>query len=159
MAIFNYLFFTGFVKLKKNEFRHELLASSNGKIQTIEMHKKDLFLDKNGVEWKDKNKEVFIQNCFYEVLRIVENGPFAIIYLIKDENESKLLASFLANQNAHSDFVYSLVKIYASLFCVEAIGNYFGTSINHYEKYIVRSDADHTAGYCLKEKRPPRSAA
>lgn len=113
IVIFNYLIFTAFICFKKSDFRNELLKSNITfkEIKQISVQEEDLFKNKNGIEWKEQNKEILLNGNFYEIIKIESNSNKKIITIVEDNKENELFASFFSHHSNNHIFFYNLLKI------------------------------------------------
>jgi hypothetical protein len=109
--VFNYSFFRAYIKSHKSGFRKELLASSSASVEKLTISSKDLYLDKNGIEWHENNKEISVLGKFYEVIKVDKGTGSTTLYLIKDDKENELFTSFFSKKIKGNDFLFYLVKL------------------------------------------------
>ncbi len=116
-----YQIFRSFTKSQKASFRQELLLQNKKEIIFIELATQDLFKDKDGLEWKDENKELTINGQYHEVLKLVKKGASTLVYLIADKKESELYANYFQTQNSNNG-TYHFLKLFLSLqyYCPDA---------------------------------------
>ena len=67
-----FLFFVSYIHLQKSEFRKQLIYGNTREIVQFNLAESDLYLDKNGFEWKEKNKELVVNGVYHEVISITK---------------------------------------------------------------------------------------
>jgi len=102
-----HLMFKHYLSFQKNRFRVELFNSANSNVFKIRIDASSLYKNINGMEWKDKNKEIIIRGLYHEVLHVAIHHGVAEISLIEDTFENTLIASFYSTL-AKEDPVHSL---------------------------------------------------
>ena len=117
MVVFNYVFFIGFINLKKSEFRSRILANpvSFQETEQIIISENDLFQNKNGIEWLEHNKEICVNGDFFELIKIEDSGKDKILYVIKDKKENELFSAFFSEKSNPNEFIYHFLKITSGL--------------------------------------------
>ncbi len=98
-----FILFQTYLHSKKVEFRQTSLLSQDKVIQKLAIPIENLYKDLNGIEWKDKNKEIIYKGDFYEVLKIDKNGNLAELFLVEDKQENSLFAAFMDNSQQEDD--------------------------------------------------------
>ncbi|MBI2723167.1 MAG: hypothetical protein HYX39_13420 [Bacteroidetes bacterium] len=113
--LFNYGFFKVYVECQKTNFRQELISIGSKNMEEIEINTADLYKNKKGVEWHENNKEIAINEVFFEVIKVVSQNNKTILYVIKDEKENNLFASYFNSKQLQNNFLVQLVKIMCGL--------------------------------------------
>ena len=112
---FRFLFFISYIKVQKTDFRKQLIAESNSKVVEVKFSNEDLYKNKNGFEWKEKNKELVIDGIFHEVIGIKKFKDHSIVSIIEDKAENSLFKKFFSmHKGIHKDFS-DLIKLLLNL--------------------------------------------
>lgn len=116
IVVSNFVIFQVISVSQKKLFREELLKNVD-KYEVKTISRALLYKDKNGLEWKDGNKEVCFFGEFYEIIKIenTENSDELHLYLVKDIKENKFFADYFNGKENNSDYILSMVKLFFSL--------------------------------------------
>ncbi|WP_317897014.1 hypothetical protein [Aurantibacillus circumpalustris] len=110
-----FLFFISYIATQKTAFRSELIQHSFKEARTIEVSATDLFQDKNGLVWKENNKELLIDGVYHEVICIKQMGNNVLVSLLEDKEENRLFFSFFSSDKSKTGFVTDFIKILCQL--------------------------------------------
>lgn len=116
--LFNYGLFKLYIKCQKTNFRNELICKGSSSLEEIEISTTDLYKNKKGVEWHENNKEIIINETFFEVIKVISKKDITVLQVVKDEKENKLFASYFNNKLINKDFLVQLIKIMCGLHLV-----------------------------------------
>ncbi|MGZ4042982.1 MAG: hypothetical protein ACXVO9_07260 [Bacteroidia bacterium] len=157
-VIFNYLFFTGFIKIQKQDLR--ALSFKDLKIETIKISANDLYKSKNGVEWHENNSELSVDGNYFEVVEVTSIGADIIIKVVKDEKENKLFGSFFTSQKKNSDILFNLVKLFFNLnLNAVPVQSPLNVVTSVASKISIFSDIWSDPNYYFKKIKPPQFTA
>lgn len=114
-VVFHFVFFMAFMSLNKGTARNKALSLVNKNLSVVRLKKADLFINKNGIEWKDENKEMKILGYYFEVVSIKVTGDLAIAYLVADTRETGLAHSYFKLTRKHNKGLYETTGFLLSL--------------------------------------------
>lgn len=134
--LFNFGLFKFYIKCQKTDFRQELISVHSGSMEELEMNTSDLYKNKKGVEWHENNKEITVNEVFFEVIKVVSKKNTTVLHVIKDEKENNLFASYFNNKLINNDFLIQLVKIMCGLHLVNTC-NYEFKFFENYKGLLV----------------------
>lgn len=149
-----YLVFVSLIKLQKSEFRKTILAQENKNIQQLKISAGDLYKDRNGIEWKEHNKEVVINAKFYEVISVLRNGDFCLVSIIEDEMENSLFMQFFATNDSTDDLNDCLGLLFELNFDIPFSGA-FKQPEERPVKYRLACNSDYCSGFFFRNIKPP----
>lgn len=109
-----YLVFYGGLQLQKQSFRAALLLKESANTKSLEIKTDQLYKDTKTFQWREHNKELIIENKFYEVLAVFQSAETAVITLIEDEKENELLQTYFQNSESHK----KLSNVLQALLCL-----------------------------------------
>jgi hypothetical protein len=158
LVSFRFLFFISYLQIQKSDFRKQLISDRSSEIIQLELHESDLYLDKNDLEWKEKNKELVIHGIYHEVLQIKKVGSKAYITVICDKLENTLFQKYFCLNKSAKPGLEDLVKLFLSL---NFTGLPFDFEIkNHFTeyKYAVPNMQILKNPDLLKTLQPPEAA-
>jgi len=137
-----FILFQTYLHSKKVEFRQKSLLRQDKVIQKLVVPIKNLYKDLNGIEWKDKNKEINYKGDFYEVLKIDKNGNLAELYLIEDKQENSLFAAFMKDSQRQDDAT-KCIQFFMTLNFLSSnmivIGANYPCNVSHFFNYHFQS--------------------
>ncbi|MBA2611939.1 MAG: hypothetical protein H0U95_08215 [Bacteroidetes bacterium] len=111
---FRFVFFISYIQVQKSGFREELIMNNTQQLSEIKFTAADIYISKNGFEWKEKNKELLINGKYHEVISVTKVNDHFVVKIIADKTENKLFEKFFAlNKNAQKGYV-DLVKLLLS---------------------------------------------
>ncbi|MCA6436401.1 MAG: hypothetical protein IM600_17530 [Bacteroidetes bacterium] len=137
-----YILFQSYLHSKKVEFRQASLFSQDKIVQKLVIPIENLYKDVEGIEWKDKNKEVIYKGYFFEVIKIESKGNLAELYLVEDKQENSLFAAFIKDSTQQDDATKCIHFFMALNFLSSnkiVINANFPTKVNHFFNYHFRS--------------------
>jgi hypothetical protein len=102
LVAFHFVFFTVYLNLGKTTARTNALSLVNENMKILTFKKSDLYKNKNGLEWKDANKELVVNGVYYEVIKLVSMDELITAYLVKDIKETNLVKRYFNLANRHS---------------------------------------------------------
>jgi hypothetical protein len=112
---FRFLFFISYIKVQKCDFRKQLISENSTKVVEVKFSNDDVFINKNGFEWKEQNKELVINGEYHEVVSIKKFKDHTVVSIISDKAENSLFKKFFsANKGIHKDFS-DLIKLLLNL--------------------------------------------
>lgn len=154
---FRFLFFISYIKVQKSDFRKQLIAETNAKVFEVQFSSSDAFINKNGFEWKEKNKELVINGVYHEVISIKKFKDYILVSVIEDKTENNLFKKFFsANTGIHKDFT-DLIKLLLNLNYLNGFSDFkivtlvANLQLNPTESLINESD------FYLKLIKPPQA--
>ena len=100
---------------QKTIFRQQIAKDHTHKIITLELSEADLFANKNGLEWKEKNKELIVNGKYHEVIAIKKQGKHVFVSIIEDKLENSLFERFFAAKQIDNSFFNDLVNLLFNL--------------------------------------------
>ena len=155
LSMFNFIFFKTYIKANKEEFRKKTLSRSNSKLLTLTLELKDLYVNKNGIEWEDDNKEIVAGNTHFDIVTIKLNKKSAEIILIEDRDENSLFAKHLSTSKERSKQLADISGFLLNLIYLQNQQNI--NLINNSNKADLNSKYPcFTEQYCiLKIVKPP----
>lgn len=110
-----FLVFTSYIHSQKTIFRSLATKDYTQKISTLELQEEDLFANKNGLEWKEKNKELIVNGKYHEVITIKKQGKHVFVSIIEDKLENSLFERFFAAKQIDNSFFNDLVNLLFNL--------------------------------------------
>jgi hypothetical protein len=110
-----FLVFTSYIHSQKTIFRQQMAKDHTHKIMTLELSEEDLFANKNGLEWKEKNKELIVNGKYHEVITIKKQGKHVFVSIIEDKLENSLFERFFAAKQGNNSFFNDLVNLLFNL--------------------------------------------
>lgn len=155
-VIFNYLFFIGYINSKKTDFRKELLQSNISIFEKKEILKADLYKNKNGIVWHENNKEISVNGCFYEVLRIEQKADVSVLYIINDKKENDLFTSYNSVNNTNKAPTLNFVKLFLSLHYLKTENLNLEVDPGKTEKIGICTVYQFHSDFTFKKVKPPR---
>ena len=154
---FRFLFFVSYIHLQKSNFRQQIVNSNYKELVKLNFQEKDLFIDKNGFEWKEKNKELLLNGSYYEVIKIEKLKDHVEVSVIADKAENLLFETyFKLNKNLH-DSNTNLINLLLNL---TYLNTPFQIDLRHYfQKIIEPVTFVHFTeqNYVLKSIKPPQN--
>ncbi|MBA3665258.1 MAG: hypothetical protein H0W61_13755 [Bacteroidetes bacterium] len=115
IVVFNYVFFITYIGSKKSDLRKDLIQSKEKNIEKKEISIARLYKNTGVVQWYENNKELSVNGEYYEVLQVKVVGNRAVIYMIKDDTENKLFASFFKNKEKTNQLLFHVLKLFYGL--------------------------------------------
>lgn len=118
---FRFLFFISYIKGQKSDFRKQILSENTKDLKQVKFSNDDVFKNKNGFEWKEKNKELVINGVYHEVISLKKYVDHTVVSIIEDKAENSLFKKFFSmNKGIHKDFA-DLIKLLLNLTCIQSI--------------------------------------
>ena len=102
LVAFHFVFFTAYINLGKSSARTNALSLINENMKILKLKKCELYQNINGLEWKDKNKELVINGIYHEVIKLVDNDGCITAYLVEDVKETNLVNRYFNLAHQHS---------------------------------------------------------
>jgi hypothetical protein len=158
LVAFRFLFFISFIHVQKTNFRKELISSADKEIIHVELNRTDLFQNKNGLEWKEKNKELVINGIYYEVIGIKNLKDKAVVSLLADKTENVLFQKYFKLNTAQRDLT-DVVKLLLGLTYLHATSGIELRPCFSETKYISSSSHFFETNYVFKNIKPPQRPA
>lgn len=109
----------GYMQFQKEGFRKQLLLEASQKFTVLTVPLNELFKNKAGVEWKDKNKELVLNGHFYEIITYKVKNDVAEINLLADEAETNLFNSYFAQHHTNKNSNWQLLLALLSINLIE----------------------------------------
>lgn len=154
---FRFLFFISYIKGQKSEFRKQLISENNNKVIEVKFSKDDIYINKNGCEWKEKNKELVINGIFHEVIAIKEINDFFVVSLIEDKAENSLFKKFFCmHKGIHKDFS-ELIKLLINLTYLESNSDIVFNNIALKNQFVTSEFHFFDSQFYLKLIKPPQA--
>lgn len=136
-----------------------MFSEKNKDLLLLKISKDDIFENKNGLEWKENNKELVIGGLYHEVVSIQSFKNYSLVYVKIDDKENKLRKDFFDCNNEINedgeggeggldfflDLDYLDVKHQLSLISYEQD-----------ELLRIRKDQFYDFQFYLKKIKPPR---
>lgn len=114
LTAFRFIFFISFVQSQKTNFREDVLHNNQNLVSEIKFLNTDAFINKNGCEWHENNKELVVNGIYYEVISVTKLKNSVLVKVIADKNENDLFKNYYSlNNNTKQDYV-NLVKMLLS---------------------------------------------
>lgn len=137
--------------------RHELIKTSLHFFEKKEISLADLYKNKNGLAWHEKNKEVVIAGEFYEVIKVERQNDKAILFIIKDNEENKLFNSFFSADKKRNDLLCSIVKLLFNLQSEKISQPDLRQQVSIHINLPSFADILFDSQYYFKKTKPPRT--
>jgi len=154
---FRFLFFVSYIQLQKSNFRQQIVSTNYKELVKLNFKEKDLFIDKNGFEWKEKNKELLIHGSYYEVIKIEKLKDHVEVSVIADKAENILFETYFKMnknlQNTNTNLIHLLLNL-------TYLNTSFQIDLKHYfQKILEQFFFVHFTeqNYVLKSIKPPQS--
>lgn len=109
-----FILFTAFLSSNKIDSRLTSITNYTG-VSLVEVDKQDIYKNKNGIVWHDNNKEIEFDGTFYEVVYTRSLKYKVKVYVIKDEKESNLIASFYKDLKKNKTNLFNFFSFLFSL--------------------------------------------
>jgi len=142
------------IKLQKSEFRETILLRENKNIKQLIVSEQDLHKDTKGIEWKENNKEVVINNKYHEVLSVTRQGNKCIVNVIEDELENSLFLNFFDNSRA-GERLADTINVFFELNFELPLREKFGHRNMELYTYRPLSVPDHSSDFFSRIIKPP----
>ncbi len=111
----SHFIFIRYIKTQKNIFRTQLLSQAEPKIFNYTIPETLLYLNLNGLEWKDEGKELVLNGKYHEILKITSQHGMATLTLVPDEIENERFKSYFnihtSNNKHFSGFLFYLMGL------------------------------------------------
>jgi hypothetical protein len=115
ILVLRFALFSTFIQTQKERFRLDALLNPGKEVTQLSIPLARLYADGQGLEWKEKNREVVINGQYYEVLRVEITGKSVQLTLLEDEQENRLFTEFFRmkedqklNLSALSSLIFGL---------------------------------------------------
>ena len=156
LVSFRFLFFVSYIQVQKSTFRQQIVSSHSEELVKLNFQEKDLFQDKNGFEWKEKNKEILMDGNYYEVMKIEKCGDHVEVSMIADKIENALFQNYFKLnknlQNTNTNLIHLLLNLtYLNTIFQIDLRHYFQERIE--QLIFVRFREQN---YVLKSIKPPQ---
>ena len=89
-----FVFFISYVKSQKIEFRRQLIRQNSNKTTDVEFSQDQIYRNREGFEWKEKNKELVIAGVYHEVISVKKTDTGYLVTVIEDKQENELFKSY-----------------------------------------------------------------
>lgn len=110
-----FLIFISYAESQKTVFRAELLQKQLLQTKTLRVSPENLFLNKNGMTWKENNRELLLNGVYHEVVALKRLKNVVLVYLVEDEEENRLFEKFFALNKKKSPFLVELFKLLSAI--------------------------------------------
>ncbi len=114
LTAFRFIFFISFVQSQKTNFREDVLHKNQNLVSEIKFLNTDAFVNKNGYEWHENNKELVVNGFYYEVISVIKLKNSVLVKVIADKNENDLFKNFYSLNNNTKQGCIHLVKMLLS---------------------------------------------
>ena len=114
LTAFRFIFFISFVQSQKTNFREVVLHKNQNLVSEIKFLNTDAFVNKNGYEWHENNKELVVNGFYYEVISIIKLKNSVLVKVIADKNENDLFKNYYSLNNNTKQGYVNLVKMLLS---------------------------------------------
>lgn len=94
-----YFVFLSYIDFQKTTIKKEAISNRHSQTITKFVSERDLYKNKNGLEWKDHNSEIVINGTYYEVIQINRIQAGYILHLKSDEKESDFYRTYFKLKN------------------------------------------------------------
>ncbi len=150
-----FLFFVSYIHIQKAEFRKQLIVKETRDIVQFEFSEDALFLNKNGVEWKEKNKELVVKGVYHEVVSITKKNGRVIVSAIEDKTENKLFQKYFALNKHIQHGASELIKHLLSFTYLHTPFSYEFKASFQEIKPETKKTLSISSKYVLKSIKPP----
>lgn len=110
-----FLLFISYAESQKTVFRAELLQNQLLKTKTLRISPEDLFVNKNGMIWKENNRELLLDGIYHEVVALKHLDNVVLVCLAEDEEENRLFEKFFRLNTNKSPFLVELFKLLSAI--------------------------------------------
>ncbi len=156
---FRFLFFISYIKAQKKDFRQQLISSTTNQVVEVKFSSNDIYVNKNGFEWKEKNKELVINGQYHEVVSVIKVKDHFIVKIIEDKAENKLFQNFFC---ANKDIQHNYLDLVKVLLNFNYLNDPHERQIHSFYIYVVQKPiADWVfsdSQFSLKQIKPPQFA-
>lgn len=137
-----FVVFKSVIKLQKREFRQQVLKLQHKTFKQIIVSSQDIFKDADGVEWKENNKEVVINNVYHEVISVKKQGNIYVVNIIEDRMENELFRNFFDNSDKGKGLADQLLIVFTMNFVLP-------------QQQEIKSQFYHNLEYCKAKTQFP----
>ena len=116
-----YLVFRSVVNMQKKEFRQQILQQEHKTIKQLSVNPGELYRDGKGLEWKENNKELVINDVYHEVLSVKRCGDLFIVSIIEDTEENELFKKYFHKAGHKKDIAAYLLFLFGVNFIASPI--------------------------------------
>ena len=107
----SYLIFNQVLQFQKEEFRVTSLRLADRNTKQIRIPSSSLYQNDGNLQWAEDNRELIIQNVYYEVISVTLTGDTCIINAIEDEEENRSYTDFFALLKSNQKLAHFLLLI------------------------------------------------
>ncbi|MEO6305533.1 MAG: hypothetical protein ABIP51_20385 [Bacteroidia bacterium] len=111
IVAFRFLFFISYIQSQKSDFRKQLIFDETKQVVELTFSSEDIFIDKNGFEWKENNNELVINGAYYEVISVVMGKNEVVVKIIADEAEDDLFQHYFCLNKESKNGYLELIKL------------------------------------------------